>query len=157
MVALPSGFRFRARFSRLEAGRKRATATAFGVYRPHRQAVSTWKPPDSRCPGFLCPSTAGCRVVDLPAVSSPLLLLKPAACLPSFSNVQDCTAPCRPDVDVYLMFLAMKNRPVFVTWFLFANFGLTYNIQFSFQLSRQYFETPARTINPMVYINIGIM
>ena len=33
------------------------------------------------------------------------------------------------------MFLAMKNRPVLVTWFLFANVGLTYDIQIPKKLS----------------------
>ena len=40
-----------------------------------------------------------------------------------------------PAVDVGLMFLAMKNRPAFVTWFLFANVGLTYDIQIPKKLS----------------------
>ena len=78
-------FHFRARFSRLDAGRKRATATDLGVYRPHRQTVSSWKPFDPRCPGVLWTSTAGYRVVDLPVVVTPALE-KPVVCLTSFSD-----------------------------------------------------------------------
>ena len=110
-------------------GREKTGHRNGSVGRVPTPSACSFETADPRGPGALWSSTAGCRVVDFPAVSSPLLLLKPAACLPSFSDVQDCTAPCRLDVDVSLMCLAMKNRPVFVTWFLFTNLGLTYNIQ----------------------------
>lgn len=63
---------------------KRGTAMALGVYRPHRQRFPVGNCVTLVVLGVLCPSTAGCRVVDLPAVSAPLLLWKPAACLPPF-------------------------------------------------------------------------
>lgn len=75
--------RSRARFPGGQPG-ETGHGNSFGGVSPPPSAVSAWKPRDPRFPGVLCPSTAGCRVVDLPAVSAPLLSWKPAACSPSF-------------------------------------------------------------------------
>ena len=56
---------------------------------------------------------AGCRVVDLPAVSAPLLSWKPAAYLTSFSDVQDWYGTLPPFCRSCRFYLAVKNRPVF--------------------------------------------
>ena len=77
-------------------GREKAGhRNGFVDWAPTPSAVSSWKPLDPRCPGVLCPSTAGCRVVDRPVVVTPALE-KPVACLTSFSDSWDWydTLPC---------------------------------------------------------------
>ena len=112
--------RSRARFPGWQPG-EAGHGNGFGGVSPPPSAVSAWKPRDPRFPGVLCPSTAGCRVVDLPAVSAPLLSRKPAACLPSFSIIQDRCGILPSWCRCGLLWLAVKNRPVLVTWFLFTN------------------------------------
>ena len=136
MVALPSWFRFRARFSRLEAGRKRATATVLGVYRPHRQRFPVGNRLTLVALGFSGPPRLA-AVWWISLLSSHLRLKNLLSAWPPFLIPEIGAAPCRPDVHVSLMCLAMKKRPAVVTWFLFANLGLTYNIQVSFQLSQK--------------------
>lgn len=119
MVALPSWSRSRARFPSWQPG-ETGHGNGFGGVSPPPSAVSRWKPRNPRCPGVLCPSTAGCRVVDRPGVSAPLLLWGPAACLTSFSDVQDRCGTLPPWCQCGLSCLTVKNRPVLVTWFRMA-------------------------------------
>ena len=114
MVALPSWFRFRARFSRLEAGRKRDTETALGVYRPHRQRFPVGNRLTLVALGFSDPPRLA-AVWWISLLSSHLRLRNLLSAWPPFLIPEIGAAPCHPDVDVSQMCHAMKNRPAVVT------------------------------------------
>ena len=95
-------------------GRKRDTETALGVYRPHRQRVPTGNRMTLVVLGFSVPPRLA-AVWWISLLASHLRLKNLLSAWPPFLIPEIGAAPCRPDVDVSLMCLAMKNRPAVVT------------------------------------------
>ena len=104
------------------------------MYRPHRQRFPVGNRLTLVALGFSGPPRLA-AVWWISLLSSHLRLKNLLSAWPPFLIPEIGAAPCRPDVDVSLMCLAMKKRPAVVTWFLFANLGLTYYIQIKEKLS----------------------